>query len=248
MKKMCLFMSLFLFIPIAVFAQPPKEIFTDANKQYEAGSFADAIRLYEDLLGQGWESANLYYNLGNAYFKTGKNGFAILNYERARALSSRDEDINFNLEYAKTFSLQESEKQENPITGLFVAIYGLFSANELSILFTVLYFCLAGLICALFFMKNEFLRRAAMILGLCIAVIGSWSLIKISDAVKPWAIVVKQDSSIRSGPGLEYTVGFSVPEGKKIVVLRKKEEWCEIGLKSEGVKGWTEAENIENIR
>jgi len=78
-------------------AQGPDELFLQANKQYEAGSYSSAINSYEDLLSKGLRSAQLFYNLGNAYFKAGKPGPAILNYERARVLDPRDEDMKFNL-------------------------------------------------------------------------------------------------------------------------------------------------------
>jgi len=248
MKKIILLFFIFVSISMSISAQTPKEIYIDANKQYEIGNFNAAIQLYKSLLKQDWQSSNLYYNLGNAYFKTGKNGLAILNYEKAKVLCPRDEDIKFNLEYVNALAIQSEEKQANFLTGFFVGVYDILSASELSILFTIVYFCLVGLICISFFRKNGFLRTPIIVLSVCAVIMGSWALVKISSVEKPYAVVIKPDSNIRSGPGIEYAAGYLLPEGKKILVLQNKEGWCEVGLRSESLKGWIEQENIEIIK
>jgi len=240
--------TLFVLLISLACAQTPQEIFLQANRQYEAGAYEGAISAYENLIRQGWESASLYYNLGNAYFKSGKTGLAILNYERAKILNPRDEDIKFNLEYARASAIQEEEKAKNPIREFFTGIYNLLSVEELTIVFTLLYFSLILAVCISFFFKSGILRLLKTALGILVAVSGLWWAAKIHNVSQPYAIVVKPDCSIRSGPGMEYTAGYLIPEGKKVLILRVKDSWYEVGLKEEGLKGWTEVDKLEKIR
>src|SRR3990172_12167297 len=91
-------------------AQNPKYTFYKANTLYEEGKFDEAIVEYQKLLKDNVESGNLYYNLGNCYFKKGEPGRAILNYERAKRLIPQDSDLKSNYEYAG--SLLKERPQE----------------------------------------------------------------------------------------------------------------------------------------
>ncbi len=73
-----------------------------ANQLYNSAKYQDAIRKYQFVVAQGFESAELYFNLGNAFYKTGNATYAILNYERAKKLAPNDEDIKYNLDMAHT--------------------------------------------------------------------------------------------------------------------------------------------------
>ena len=70
-------------------APSPTDLMAEANAQYERGEYGDAAQQYEALIASGYEDAALYYNLGNAYFKKGELGLAVLNYLRAEELSPR---------------------------------------------------------------------------------------------------------------------------------------------------------------
>jgi len=80
-----------------------------ANELYTSGNFKEAAQRYEAIIGQGYTSAEVYYNLGNAYFKMKDIPAAILNYERANLLSPKDEDIQFNLDLARTYVVDKIE-------------------------------------------------------------------------------------------------------------------------------------------
>ena len=235
-------------ISVVCFAQGPDELFLQANKQYEASGYNSAINSYEDLRTKGFQSVQLFYNLGNAYFKAGKPGPAILNYERARILDSRDEDIKFNLEFARESTLQAEQKQKNPVMETVKGIYDLLTAGELTVLFSIFYFLLITAVCVWFFRKSSIFNLPIRILLISVAVSGIWWGIKLYNVNQPFAIVVKPDCGVRSGPGMEYSAGFIVPEGKKVLVLRENQGWCEVGLKEEGLKGWTEQDKVERIK
>ena len=104
MKKTLILINLLLITFIAFAGgKNLQELITKANKLYEYEKYNDAIFLYEEVLGEGYESSELYYNLGNAYFKNNNLGYAILNYEKAKLLSPNDSDIEHNMKFAETF-------------------------------------------------------------------------------------------------------------------------------------------------
>ena len=78
-----------------------EERFFKANQLYKEGRFEDAAKDFSELIQSGRGNGHLYYNLGNAFFRQGRIGHAILNYERAHVLIPRDADLNFNLRYAR---------------------------------------------------------------------------------------------------------------------------------------------------
>lgn len=96
LKASILLMVVFMVSSFAASAQVD-ELKASADQAYIAQDYQKAIELYEEILGQDYTSAEVYYNLGNAYFKSGKIAPSVLNYERALKLAPNDEDIQFNL-------------------------------------------------------------------------------------------------------------------------------------------------------
>lgn len=99
-KLMCVVLIM-LRAPIAIMAQlTPAQAFEEAEDLFVNGKFEDAAQKYERLLAEGWVAPELFYNLGNAYFKAGQYGSAVLNYRRAWYLCPRDPDVLANLRFA----------------------------------------------------------------------------------------------------------------------------------------------------
>ena len=84
-------------MPLCGFSADFKAQLDSAAASYQATKYEQAISIYENIVAQGYESAELYFNLGNAYYKSNKLPYAIANYERALKLNATDEDIQFNL-------------------------------------------------------------------------------------------------------------------------------------------------------
>src|ERR1022692_3186514 len=80
-----------------VFAQNNNALLDSANTAYAKNNFSAAIGYYEKVLASGYESAGVYYNIGNAHYKNKNLPLAILNYEKAKKLAPADEDIGYNL-------------------------------------------------------------------------------------------------------------------------------------------------------
>ena len=101
--KLLIFILLLFFSGGSCFAADTpsaEELYFEANRAYKEDRYPEAIDGYLELIGQGYVNGHLYYNLGNAYFRAGQIGRAILNYKRAELLIPRDADLNFNLRYA----------------------------------------------------------------------------------------------------------------------------------------------------
>ncbi len=102
MKRAALFLA-FLFLPAAACAaapEPGQDLFSQANAAYESGDFSKAVELYEKSADTS-PSSTVYYNLGNAHFKKGERGRALLNYRRASRFSPRDKDVLWNISVVK---------------------------------------------------------------------------------------------------------------------------------------------------
>src|SRR6187455_2725816 len=103
MKKIISLLAIIYFQSILVangITSDPLKVYHEANIAYQKQEYEQSIKLYEDLVKNGDISFTVYYNLGNAYFKSGNFSKAILNYERALKISPDDEDANFNLKIA----------------------------------------------------------------------------------------------------------------------------------------------------
>ena len=101
MHKIFILSFLLLCINIS-FASSQDDLIAKANSFYQSGNFAQAAEAYRQVADAGYESPVLYYNLGNSYYRLGKIGYAILNYERAQKLAPGDDDITHNLALANS--------------------------------------------------------------------------------------------------------------------------------------------------
>ena len=113
--------TIILFLLVAGFVQGLMAAATKqtADEAYQQNQFEEAIRQYEELLATEGESADVYYNLGNSYYKSQHIAKAVLNYERALLLRPGDADIRFNLEMAKSKSVD----QIVPTTEVFIVTW-----------------------------------------------------------------------------------------------------------------------------
>jgi uncharacterized protein YraI len=96
--------------------------------------------------------------------------------------------------------------------------------------------------------SKRFSLWTGITLGVLLAFSCLWLYLRIYyQEVEKKAIVVMQQGEVKNGPGTEYCTAFTVPEGKEVVILEKRDEWVEIGLKEKGLKGWVKKEEIEKI-
>lgn len=240
MKRFLALTLLLVSVASAAWAQTALE---QAENFYRQGKFSAALGIYESELKKVPNDPYLYYNIGNCYFKMGSRGLAIANYYRAFRLAPRDADIRHNL----TLSLSSVGERLVP-SGVPVVLHQAFYSLSYSELKGLL-FALLWLFCALaslWLLKRKcgrMLAASAVILLLC----AGWFYLRHTLQVEHLAVIAAPVAEIRSGPGTNFPASASLAQGHLITVEDAKDEWYEVIVKSQGLKGWVEKSAVEQI-
>lgn len=235
---------------VAAFAQT--DLIQKANEHYTKEEFQKAIDGYNQILMAGIESPEVYFNLGNAYYKTKQYPLAILNYERAKLLAPDDEDIEFNLQVAN----QKVVDSIQELPGIFIirwwnSLVNSQTTDTWAVLCIISFVTFLTMLGFYFFAKTSEIKRITFWSGcfLIVFTILSWSfaakqksrLVNHSEA-----IVMQPTVTVKSSPSDNGTNLFVVHEGLKVRITDKLGDWVEISL-SDGNKGWLLTESIERI-
>jgi tetratricopeptide (TPR) repeat protein len=250
MRRLCLLLLLGI-MAVAVHASGEDDI-VKANKAYSAGSFAVAAETYRKVAEAGYEAPELFYNLGNSYFKMNDFPHAILWYERARRLDPGNEDISFNLNVAST---KISDKIE-PLPELFYkkwfgAIIQLFSVDTWARIGICLF--IGSLLCGLIYIVSRvlFLRKLGFWLASGMFILSvvtlslAWSGYSVSKSTAE-AIIFAPTITVKSSPDDKGTDLFVVHEGTKVRLLDNISGWYEIRI-ANGSVGWLPESSLEKI-
>jgi len=163
-----LFIS-FLFVTDLSFAANANEMMQNANKFYRSGDYENAIERYKELTEQGYEGVSLFFNLGNSYYRIGKIGYAILNYERALKISPSDEDVQHNLSFAYLSTIDRIQPlPEFYLFEIWESVLATFSVNGWSYFAYFIYILLLALIVLYFFVKTISQQKIILFSGLAI--------------------------------------------------------------------------------
>ncbi|MBW1765515.1 MAG: hypothetical protein JRJ65_00510 [Deltaproteobacteria bacterium] len=223
------------------------EHFFRANQACKEGRFQDAVDEYERLIHAGHENGHIYYNLGNAYFRLERIGYAILNYERARAMIPRDADLNFNLRYARD---QIQDAIEEPQDLMMMAFFWMESLNihELFWIFVVLNVLFWGILVIRLFIRPEWTFYISIILLVFWVITGSsFGLKYFQQENDDRGVILRQEVNILAGPDVHDTVLFKLHEGTIVHHERSEEDWSLIRLPDEK-RGWVKVDELERIR
>jgi tetratricopeptide (TPR) repeat protein len=232
-------------------AADPNKLFYKANSLYEARDYTKAIEAYLAVLDTGVESGNLYYNIGNSFFKLGKIGYAILCYERARRIVPRDSDLKSNLEYARSF-VEDPGYDVPPRNIIFKVVRLPFRALNLSalaILAALLYLCAVALLAAS--ILNRIFARKLRIVTWGIVAIFLFTLSAFSvrfryEVMQKHGIVVQNDVDCKYEPIDRSTTYYKLGEGSKVLVLKTRNDWRQI-RRSDGKISWVKKDAVEPI-
>lgn len=247
--KTLIILILILFLQGAIYAEKFSASIDSAATQYTSKQYDKAIKTYENIINSGYEAAEIYYNLGNCYYKTKQYSKAILNFERAKIISPNDEDINFNLELSKRYVVDKIEVLPQIFISNWIREFtGAMSSDNWAI-FSILTFLLSLFLIALYlFMRVLIIRKIAFWSGVLMfgfAVITffcAWEQKKEIDNNKH-AIVFTPTVNVKSSPDENGTVLFVIHEGLKVSVQDKIGDWYRIHL-SDGNVGWLKVTDI----
>jgi len=233
-----------------VFAQDAS--IKEAEVAYTKEDYATAIQLYEGLLKNNGESAAIYYNLGNAYYKNGQIAPAILNYERALLLQPGDKDIRFNLQMAKGRAVDKIEPIGHFfLTDWFNAIRDLASADTWGTVGIICFLLFIICLVVFFFSKIRHFKQLGFYAALVLLLIVVFSNIfgfsqKNELENRQEAIVFAASTTVKSSPDVSGTDLVVLHEGTKVAVKSTLGEWSEVELE-DGNVGWMPSKDIEKI-
>jgi tetratricopeptide (TPR) repeat protein len=248
-KVFLLIISLFTALNIAA---SPVDSLQAANKAYAANEYEKAAEMYESILDSGYESAALYYNMGNAWFKNNNIPKAILNYERAKLLAPNNEDIQFNLELANQFVIDKIEPLPQPF---FVnwgkQLINIFSSNQWAIISIAAFVFTLVLALVYLLSRRVVLRKIAFgvsvfFLIVAIATFSFSAKQKNRVANSNHAIIFNPTVTVKASPDEGGTDLFVIHEGLKVEIEQKLNNWVEIKIE-DGNSGWVKNEVLEEI-
>ena len=250
MKKLSILLVVCLISSVQLVSAATK---AEADQAYQENKFTDAITAYEAILETEGESADIYYNLGNCYYKTKNIAKAVLNYERAWLLKPGDADIRFNLELARSKTVD----QITPTSEVFIVtwiknITNLMSEKEWGIT-AIISFLLLLIGLALYIFGNRIILKkigfiaAAVFLIVCISANMFANGQKNKIVNRSGAIVMSPTITVKSTPNESGTDLFVLHEGTKVYIEDDSMKgWKEIRLE-DGKEGWLPASAIEVI-
>jgi tetratricopeptide (TPR) repeat protein len=221
----------------------------DAEKAYDSKNFKISIQHYQKLINEGYKSYQLYFNLGNSYYRNNELGKAIYYYELASKSNPTDDDIKINLAIATSKTIDKVNSKENFfITAIKTNILSSFSTFTWSV-FTISFICLASLLFFIFINSNNILIKRISFVGTCFCFIlftlsyflGYTSLKSKSE--NKFAIITSKEIKILNEPTISGTAKFNLHEGTKIRVVENKGEWILIKLDN-GNEGWIKTTDV----
>ncbi|MDR0895764.1 MAG: tetratricopeptide repeat protein [Prevotellaceae bacterium] len=223
-----------------------------ADSAYLRNDYTSAIEQYEELLKQG-EAPELYYNLGNSYYKSDNMGRAVLNYERALLLAPGNADIRANLEIARAKTVDKVI----PVPEIFFvawtkSLINLLGVDEWAKVGIVAFLLVLVSLCIYLFAKQMAWKKTGfLVLAVCIVMTLLANIFAFQQkrrlTQRNDAIVLTPSVTVRSTPSESGTSLFVLHEGRKVEIKdRTMREWSEIQLE-DGKVGWVPAEAIEVI-
>ena len=239
---------LLLMLPLAASAATKEK----ADSLYAAEHYQEAAKQYEALLKQG-VSSDLYYNLGNCYYRMDDITRAVLNYERAQLLSPGDRDIRLNLQMARSKTIDKIvPESEMFFVTWYHSLVNLMSVDGWARMALVSLVIAIILALAYLFSDRIWLRKVGFFVGLLFLVVFALSNLfayqqKQALVERSGAIVIRSAATVKSTPANNGTDLFILHEGTKVTITdNTMKEWCEIRV-ADGKEGWLPTKDLEVI-
>ena len=248
-----LFLSLCLLLSAGELpAQTPEQLLRQANLLYQQGKVAEARDVYESVVATGYAHGVLFYNLGNAHYKSGNIPRAVLNYERALRLMPGDDDLRHNLQLANLMITDRIE----PAPRLFLwdywdAVKNWFSFQGLTLTVYFWFIMIVGAGAAVILARTYALRKTAALMGVGAATFFVFFLVVCISRAKDLdrsdeAVVTVQIVTIKNSPDAKSSDAFVLHGGVKVEIIDRLNDWMKIRL-ADGKVGWMEAGAAEAI-
>ncbi len=233
-------------------AAVPDSLMVKANTAYDHQLYDSAVDLYQKVLGMGVESPDLYYNLGNAYFRLKEIPSAILYYEKAKKLSPNDPDILYNLNMANSMIVDKIDK----VPELFLKrwwnyFYNLFDADTWAVVSLICFAVLVVMTGLFLRAESRRVRKTSFFVGLLfvlltLASFGLASQRSYYTKNHSEAIIFTPTVTVKSSPSVNSVDLFVVHEGTKIRIMDEVDDWVKIKIQN-GSIGWLPGSALKKI-
>ena len=226
-------------------------VFNEANALYARGSHDEACALYEQIVTGGFENADVYYNLGNACYKTGRIGQAVLAYERALRLEPGHEDAAANLSFVRgRLADRQTTAAESAVAAAVERFYRRVPSTTLAVIASASFFALAlALLVAI--LRGGFAAwnaRVAWVLGAVLLLAGGAAAVKVAGArSSAEAVVLAREVAVRTGPGDDFVIEFKLHEGTKVRLREARGDWARASVSGTDLEGWLPFAAVEAI-
>lgn len=242
-----------VFVCGSLFAQNNYDHFKKGNEFYNNGDFQEAIASYESIIESGEHSADLYFNLANAYYKMNQVAPSIFYYEKALQLAPTDQEIKNNLSYAQNMTIDDIEvipetgfsKISNSVINSFSFDVWAMIAVTLTLLFVILFL-------SYYFSYATHKKRILFVFGFTSLALGLFALTMAYQKYgmvqnENSAIVFEQESEVKTDPNLRSETAFKLHEGTKVMILESfNDNWVKIRL-ADGKTGWIVLDDVKML-
>ena len=238
MKKIIIAINIiWMFSPSILSAQINLEsIFSQANELYNKGSYIEAINNYKEIIKNDFHSAELYYNLGNAYYRLDSIASSVYYYEKALQLNPNDREIIDNLELINKTLVDEIDPITTPlIESILKSLSNIFYFETWGYISIFFSFLIVALFLSYYFANSSRVKRLTFVL-LCISSI--FMLVSLINGNKgynnyinnEYAVIYSYETDLKTEPNYRSETLFMLHEGTKIQVLENYNNWIKIRL------------------
>ena len=242
-----LFTAQFFFAFSLYGASGPESLYLEGIKAYQSGNYDRAAEIFLQVAEAPVENGELYYNLGNAFYKKGDLGRSVLWYERALKLMPTDPDLQFNHQLVTGLVVDKADNRSNPLADVFL-FWKHRMSRQATVWSAVLLFAAFTWLSLVRIVKPsrslKYTERTALAFSLVFIVSASYDFY--SDRFNRQAVVVSQEAVVRSGLSDDATELFRLHDGTKVSVREELRGYVKIRFSDDKV-GWVDKKNIEII-
>lgn len=250
--KRILFILTSLLLPVALRAAGVGDLAAQADALYHSGDYEAAIVQYENVLAEGYASADLYYNLGNAYYRTDQTAQAILNYKRALRLAPGMRDARENLELADARTVDRIAVMPKFFVVRWVDALCTYVMPSAWRVIWIVILTLLGVSVVVFCLgRARSIRKTGLVAGvllLLLLLLTTWLLLRSTSQYNAHreAVVMPQAVTVKSSPEAGSVDKLILHEGTVVTICDSLSDWYKITL-SDGTAGWCLRSDIERI-
>jgi len=248
--RFSLLISLFvLCISVSVLSTTPDD-FEKANNLFKEKKYLQSIELYHSILQQGHTSPSLYFNIGNAYFKIGDLGHAILYYMKAKRLDPGDNDISANLEFAKQFtSIQMEGVQLNPISNFLASLVEHYHLNVLAWISSFFFILLILSLSVRYILgfTGSAIRTSITLILILLIISSMLTTYKYRyDYLTDRAVIVAEECTVTTGPSKESDIELEAAAGLIVEIISESGDYYNILFENKR-RGWIKKDLVSLI-